>query len=151
MASTVVTHVIMFIAVISIATGLLVAIKNYADQSEGAFAQKSKEYNQVIKTSIKIDLVHHDSGTNTTWVYVRNTGQTSMYPDDIEIYLDGARIARGNRTVELVEDAELVSPEVWDPKELLLIKVVKYLNSAAAHEAVVTTPYQVRDTESFSI
>ena len=49
--STVITHVILFIAVLSIASGLLIVIKNYADETEGTFKQKSDEYNKIIKTT----------------------------------------------------------------------------------------------------
>jgi len=93
-ASTIITHLILFIAVLGIASGLLIVIKNYADQTEGTFTQKSDEYNKVIQTNIKIEVISYKNATNTTWVYIRNTGKTSMKPSNIDIYIDGMRFPR---------------------------------------------------------
>ena len=153
MAVTVVTHVIMFIAVLGIASGLLVAIKNYADETEGTFSEKSDSYNQIIKTDINIDLVHYNNNTNTTHVYVRNTGSTKMDRGKVDIYIDGVYVPRNssNRTVEVASDTEVVSPGVWDPRELLHIQVPRKLSDEVEHEVIVVTPYTVRATDTFSI
>ena len=152
-SSTVMTHVILFIAVLSITSGLLVAIKNYADETEGTFSIKSEEYNKVIRTDINIELVYHNNETNITYVYVRNTGQTNMKIDQIDIYIDGLRFPRNdsNRTIGVEPDTEIINTGAWDPKEQLLIKADRYLDNTVSHEVVVATPYSVRDTESFSI
>ena len=42
-SSTVVTHLILFIAVLGIATGLIITVKNYIDQTEGTFKEKSND------------------------------------------------------------------------------------------------------------
>lgn len=152
-SSTVMTHVILFIAVLGIASGLLITIKNYADQTEGTFKQKSDDYNQIVKTSIKIEVISYNNNSNTTWIYIRNTGQTEMKPAQIDIYIDGVRFPRdnGNRTIEILSDTDLVNIGIWNPKEQLLIKAFKYLNNTITHEVIVTTPYSVSDSETFSI
>ncbi len=151
--STVITQVILFIAVLGIVSGLLVSIKNYTDKTEGAFSQKSAEYNNVIKTNIKIDVISHDNNTDTTWIYVRNTGQTNMKPEHIDVYIDGIRFPRNdsNRTIEVLWDTEIEDIGIWNPKEELLIKAFMELNENISHNVIVTTPYEVRDTDSFSI
>jgi len=153
MASTVVTHVIIFIAVLSIASGLMVAIKNYADKTEGSFKQKSDEYSKIIKTHITIDVIHYENSTNTTWIYIRNTGQTDMKPSQIDVYIDGARFPRnvGNRTIEVSADTDAVDTGIWNPKEQLLIKAFRFMNNTISHEVIITTPYSVRDSDTFSI
>jgi archaellum component FlaF (FlaF/FlaG flagellin family) len=152
-SSTVVTQMILFIAVLSIATGLVITVKNYADQSESTFKQKSNDNDLVIKTNIKIEVISYNNNTNTTWVYVRNTGQTQMRPEQIDIYIDGERLYRDetNRTIELLSDTDNVNVGIWDQKEQLLIKAFKFLNNTITHEVIITTPYSVRDSETFSI
>jgi len=152
-SSTVITHVILFIAVLGIASGLLIAIKNYADETEGTFKQKSDEYNKIIKTSIKIEVISYNNASNTTWIYVRNTGQTVMKPSQIDVYIDGLRFPRNdsNRTIEISSDTELENYGFWDPKEQILIKAFSYLDDTVSHEVIVTTPYSVRDSDTFSI
>jgi len=153
MASTAITHVILFIAVLGIASGLLVAIKNYSDKTEGTFKEKSDDYNKIIKTNIKIEVIHYNNVSNVTSIYVRNTGKTNMYTKDMDVYIDGLRAPRNdtNRTIEILTDTEVTNPGVWDPKEQILIKVNRTLNKDIGHEVIVTTPYTVRDSDSFSI
>lgn len=152
-ASTVVTHVILFIAVLSIASGLLVVIKNYADQTEGTFVQKADEYNKVIKTEIHIEVVYYDNLTNNTLVYVKNTGQTAMDPAQVDIYIDGIRIPRSsdNRTIEVQADTEVINTGLWDPKEVLYIRARLDLSEDISHEVMISTPYSIQDSETYSI
>jgi len=152
-ASVVMTHVILFIAVLSITSGLLLVIKNYADETEGTFNQKADEYQNIIRTNIKIEVIHYNNETNTTWLYIRNIGQTTLDPDAIDVYIDGVRFPRdiGNRTIEVSADTEQRNIGLWDPKEQVLIKAARTLNDTMSHEAIITTPYGVRDTETFSI
>jgi len=152
-ASTVTTHMIMFIAVLGIASGLLVTIKSYTDRAQGTIKIKSDDYDQRIRTDITIDMVSHDNETNLTWIYVRNTGHTTMKLSDIDVYIDGWRFPRdaSNRTIEVTSDTDNVNIGLWDAKEQLLIKADLWLNNTVTHETIVVTPYGVRDSESFSI
>jgi archaellum component FlaF (FlaF/FlaG flagellin family) len=152
-SSTVVTHLILFIAVLGIATGLIITVKNYIDQTEGTFKEKSNDNDLIIKTNIKIEVISYNNNTNTTWIYVRNTGQSAMKPAQIDMYIDGIRLYRDNtnRTIELLLDTDLINVGIWDPKEQLLIKAFKFLNNTITHEVIIATPYSVSDSETFSI
>jgi archaellum component FlaF (FlaF/FlaG flagellin family) len=151
--STIITHVILFIAVISIATGLLMGIKNFADQSESAFNTKKDDFNRQIGTDISIEVVHYNNETNQTSVFVRNTGQTIMKPAQIDVYIDGLRIPRNdtNRTIMVLSDTDTVDVGNWNPKEELKIVVKLWLNENKMHSVIVTTPYETTDTETFSV
>ncbi len=150
--SLVVTHVILFIAVLGIATGLLVAIKNYADETEAVFNEKADKHNQMIATSINIDVVRYSNVTNTTFVYVRNTGSTVMDPARVDLYIDGIYISRNsNRSVEILTDTEVANTGKWDPREMLLIKANMTLDPSVTHEVTVVTPYSIQDKEGFSV
>jgi archaellum component FlaF (FlaF/FlaG flagellin family) len=151
--STVVTHVILFIAVLSIASGLLVVIKNYADQTEGTFITKANEYDKVIRTSIKIDVLSYNNVTKATTIYIRNTGQSDMQPSQIDVYIDGVRFPRNdlNRTILVTPDTDINDAGIWNPKEELEIEAFQELSPGITHNIIVTTPYNVRDTETISI
>ncbi len=152
-ASTIIAHIILFIAVLGIASGLVVVIKNYADQTEGVFKDKSNDYDQIIKTSIKIEVISYQNQTDTTWIYVSNTGQTSMKPSEVDVYIDGFRFPRNdtNRSIQVLSDTNTVNKGLWDPKEQILIKAYRHLDDTSTHEVVVTTPYSVRDKDTFSV
>ena len=150
-----VTHLIIFIAVISIATGLIIGFKNFADQSQSSLSSKTDELNNHIKTSIKIELVAYDNTTNETKIYVRNTGSTKLNPDEVDVYIDGFRFSRNqsqanNRTVEILPDTNTVDYTLWNPKEQLYIIARKHLNTGETHTVVVTTQYESSDTDTFS-
>jgi archaellum component FlaF (FlaF/FlaG flagellin family) len=151
MASTVVSHVIIFIAVLTIASGLMVAMKNFADETEGAFTSKSDKYNEYMMTSIEIDVVHYDNTTNVTHIYARNTGRTSLDIDQIDVYIDGMRIARNASNRSIVPDTEVVSTGIWDPRELLHIEAESDLDDTIEHEAIIITGNSYRESETFSI
>ena len=152
MASSVITTLIMFIAVLGIASGLIVAIKNYADETEAVFADKGNKYNQYLQTDINIDTLYFDNTTNTTYIYVRNVGRTIMKIDEVDIYIDGVRFARNSsRTIEVEPDTDEINIGKWDPDEIILITAVRDLDSSVSHEAIVVTPYSVRDTKIFSV
>ncbi len=152
-ASTIIAQIILFIAVLGIASGLIVVIKNYSDQTEGVFKDKSNEYDQIIKTSIKIAVISYNNDTDTTWIYVSNTGQTSMKPSQVDVYIDGIRFPRNdtNRSIGVLSDTDIVNKGLWDPKEQLLIKAYRHLDDTKSHEVIVNTPYSVRDSDTFSI
>jgi archaellum component FlaF (FlaF/FlaG flagellin family) len=151
--STIITHVILFIAVISIASGLLIGIKNFADQSESAFNTKKDEFNQQIGTDITIEVIHYNNQTDQTSIFVKNTGLTIMKPSQIDVYIDGLRIPRNdtNRSIAVLSDTDTVDIGFWNPKEELKIVVNLALNENKSHDVIVTTPYETSDTETFSV
>ncbi|MEM4267374.1 MAG: hypothetical protein QXK37_00930 [Candidatus Woesearchaeota archaeon] len=151
--STVTTHVILFIAAISIATGLLFGIKNFSDNAENSFKGKADDFNNKILTSIQIEVVHYDNTTNSTNIYVKNTGRTMLKPEYFDIYIDGVRVPRNdtNRTVEVISDTEIENTGILDPKEELHIVVYRWLDENITHTVIVTTQYDTNDEETFSV
>jgi len=151
-ASTVVTQVILFIAVLGIASSMIVAIKHYTDETEAVFNEKSDKHNQMLQTSINIDVIRYNNATNLTYIYVKNIGSTSMDTDKIDVYIDGTRMPKdGNLSVGVVSDTEITNTGKWDPKELLLIVANKSLDKDISHDVIVVTPYSIQDTDTFSI
>lgn len=152
-ASTVVTHMILFIAVLGIASGLLVGLKNFSDNAESSLKSQSDAFNKQVKTSFDIEVVHYDNNTDTTKVYVRNTGETKHDLDNIDVYIDGYRFPRNttNRSIEILKDTEKLDPGIWNKKEKILIKAKKEIAEGQTHKVIVTSPYQGRATKTFSI
>lgn len=152
-ASTVVSQLIMFIAVLSIATGLIFGIKSFTDNAELAAQEKGKALNMQIKTAYEIEHVYYNNNTEVTSIYLRNTGETMISPDQVDVYIDGIRIPRNstNRTITILTDTETVNPDIWDPKEKIHIQVFMALSNTITHEILVTTPYSGSEKETFSV
>ncbi len=152
-ASTVVTQTILFIAVLTIATGLIIGIKNFSDKTESSLNTQSNAYNELIKTDISIDVVHYDNTTNITTIYARNTGKTKIDPEKVDVWIDGIRIARNTsiRNISVEPDTDRINKGIWDSKEILKITIRKDLNKDEIHEAIVMTPNSVKDSDVFSV
>ncbi|MGM5482028.1 MAG: hypothetical protein ACQESF_01060 [Nanobdellota archaeon] len=152
-ASTVVTHMILFIAVLGIASGLLIGLKNFSDNAESSFKSQSDAFNNQMKTSFEIEVVHYNNNTETTHIYVRNTGETKHKPEDIDVYIDGIRFPRNetNRTIKIIDDTEVIEKGIWNNKEKILIKAKRKLSDDKTHKVVMTSPYEGKVTDTFSI
>jgi archaellum component FlaG (FlaF/FlaG flagellin family) len=152
-ADTIATHLILFIAVIAIATGLLIGIKSFTDNAEVSIKEKGNALNKQIATSFAIEVINYDNIKNETIIYSRNTGTTNMKIEEIDVYLNGIRIPRNisNRTITIIEDTERFNTlDIWDSNEILMIIINKKLEQNSIHELIITTPYNVRISETFS-
>ena len=150
--STVTTHLIMFIAVMGMATGMITVFKNYVDESSGAMTAQWNSMSETIKTDISITSAAWDNSSNTTTVYVLNTGKTTLDPDKTDIYIDGLFIPRSpsNRSIGIENSTDTKNTGLWDPKEVLRIRVYKHLSSGM-HTIDVATQFGVTDSETISV
>ncbi|MBN2567599.1 hypothetical protein JXB02_05975 [Candidatus Woesearchaeota archaeon] len=150
--SSVTAHLIMFIAVMGLATGLVATFKNYVDSNNDAMSAQWTYMSNNIKTDITISNSGYDNVTNLTTVYAQNTGKTQLDPDYVDVYIDDLFIPRdtSNRTIQIVPSTDTSNPGVWDPKEILEI-VVNGSLADGSHTVDVATQYGVADTDTFSV
>jgi archaellum component FlaG (FlaF/FlaG flagellin family) len=147
------TQIIMFIAVITVATGLVIAFNSSVTEASNSMKVKTDSLSLTMRTDVTIDMVSYEEASNTTFVYVRNTGKTMLTTNQTDVYLNGFRIPRNesHRTIEVLEDTDNLNIDIWDPTEQILIKIFSELNDTTTHEITVTTEYNTKDTEQFSI
>jgi len=79
---------IMFVAIIGVSTGLVIAIKNYAIDTQESFDFQNKVITNQLKTSIDIINVYYDDTTNMTYVYLKNIGKTKLVVGDFDMFID---------------------------------------------------------------
>lgn len=150
MASSVITNLIMFIAVLSITSTVVFTMNNFVTSSNDAIELQKKEVVNAIKTNIKIELIHY--ANSNLYVYIENTGSTTLKLEDINIYVNNIRIERNdeNRTIEILEDTEIKNPGLWDPKEEIIIVVNGELEEGVDHKVVITSAHNGYDETIFS-
>ncbi len=148
-ASTIVTHTILFIAVLAISTGLLFSIKSFTDGAESSMVSNSKALQNQMNTDFSVELIYFNNDTNITSIYLVNTGTTALDPYEIDTYIDGYRFQRNETNRTIIADTEKGSTAVWERNEKLLITAKKYLKDGI-HELVITTQYNGREEETFS-
>ncbi|MFW6014092.1 MAG: hypothetical protein ACOCZ6_05300 [Nanoarchaeota archaeon] len=155
MANNIVTHLILFIAVLGIATGVVISFKSFSDDAQTSMDERSKAFQAKLDTSFEVEVVHHNNETNITRIYSRNTGEKSHRIEDIGVYINGIRIPHKeeNMTIEIVEETVKANEgeDIWDKGEKLFIKVHKSLEQGQVHRIIVTTPHEGRVTEEISV
>lgn len=147
------SQVIMFIAVVTVTSFLVVAFNGYISETSSSITMKNDYLVNQIKSDISIDVVSHNAVSDTTFVYVKNTGKISLKLDDTDIYFNGLRVPRNdtNRTIEILSDTDTINTGIWDPKEEVLIKVYQSLSGTESHKVIVAAQYDIKDLEEFSI
>ncbi len=146
--------IILLIAAMTVTTGVVVSFKDYFDKTKSSVALTQAMVTQELKTDIKIDVINFDNTTNTTKVYVKNSGNQKLDASKVDIYINKIYIPRNatNRTAEILPDTEVVSDTLWDPKEQLLIQIYNFsLTNTQVHELTVTTQFDGKDTEEFTV
>ncbi|MFP4656063.1 MAG: hypothetical protein ACLFNK_00610 [Candidatus Woesearchaeota archaeon] len=151
--SGIASQIIMFIALITIATGLVVVFNTNIREASTSLRIQSNAMALSMRTDVTIDMVSHDQEMNTTHVYVRNTGRTQLNHNDTDVYLDGLRVPRNdtNRTIQLLEDTDQVNEGVWDPSEQILIEIFMPLDETETHEVSIITDHDGRDEKKFTV
>lgn len=148
--STITSHIIMFIAVMSMATGLVVVFKSYVDESNGAMSEQWKIMSNNLKTDVTIMSTDFDNSTNITTVSVLNTGKTRLDPAYVDVYIDDLFVPRttSDRTVEVEPSTDSKNSGIWDSNEVLIIEVNQSLENGS-HSVDIATQYGISDTASF--
>ncbi|MBD3203348.1 hypothetical protein GF327_03580 [Candidatus Woesearchaeota archaeon] len=152
-ASTVTTHLIIFIAVMGMVTTAVIMSKSFLDSTITSISVQQKRISDKMESDITIEVINFDNTTNITSVYIRNTGRTKIEPSKMDIYLDSERIPRSknNRTIHVITDTDSVNAGTFDPGEELLITTNVSVEKHETHTIIVTTEQGIKDEEVFSI
>jgi len=132
---TVAAQTIMFIAIVTISTGLVVVYRDVLDDSSASMRLQGQVISNKLKTDIEIISVDYDNVTEETTVYVKNTGKTKLDPEKVDVFVDKTRIPRNsnNRTIDVLADTEIHNIGIWDPNEDVEIIVDMVLNESISH------------------
>lgn len=141
-----VSSLIMFIAIISVSTGVVILFKNFVVETQGSFNVQSDAVNNKLVSIISISNVYYDSADNKTYVYVKNVGEKSLIPSRFDFYLDNEFIQNfsAKSASNLTKDLQLLVPQ--DTTALIFDRFL----SAGSHEVRVVTEYGSSDEDLFN-
>ncbi|MCA9486216.1 hypothetical protein H6501_01035 [Candidatus Woesearchaeota archaeon] len=138
---------ILFIAVVGVSTGLVVALKNYVFQTQDSFSYQNELTNNKIRTSLSITHVYYNTTSNLTYVYVKNVGGTKLQPTEFDFFVDGA----------YYKDFNATEPDDFNTNLSLLmpsqtVALIKELNlTSGTHKIKVVSEFGVGDEDLFNI
>jgi archaellum component FlaF (FlaF/FlaG flagellin family) len=143
------TMIIMFIAVMLMATGAIVSIRAQIDKTQSSMQTQADFLNNQIKTNVQITQVNYSAGETT--LYAINNGKTILQIAKVDVFLDAEFVPRNdtNRTIALEASTDITNPGLWDPDEVLKVIINKVINSGQ-HRVIMTTQYGTKDEELFS-
>jgi len=144
------TTIIMFIAVLLLATGVLITLQTNIDKSQASMQAQAELLNNEIITSMDITSVNYTIGN--VRIYAINNGKSTLKLDRIDTYIDDVFIPRNdtNRTIQIESSTDIKNPGLWDPNEVIRIDVSTTLNTGT-YTAKITTQFGNREEELFSI
>ncbi|RME52017.1 hypothetical protein D6783_06070 [Candidatus Woesearchaeota archaeon] len=150
---TVATHIILFIALLTVTTSVAVLFKGYVDSSGSALKTQQQFLFDQLRTSVEITSLSFNSSADPqqTHIYVLNVGKTKLDINKTDIFIDGIRFARNDseRIIRVENDTDVVNKGIWDPDEVVFIQANRKLSSGK-HTVLVVTEFGVGDSEVMS-
>jgi archaellum component FlaG (FlaF/FlaG flagellin family) len=142
-----VSTLIMFIAVISVTTGLVIAFMNYVNDTQHSFSKKNELSSNKLKTSISVTNIYYNSSSSDLYIYVKNIGETKLSAGLLDLYINN----NFNKDFSVVYANNLSkNMTIFQPQDTMAI--IKNINIASGtHEITVSTQYGVGDSDSFNI
>lgn len=147
---TIAANAIMFIAIIMIAGGFVIVMNNYLQQTTDSLQVQKNNLNNQIKTDITITSAVYNQTNHVINCYVENTGKTTLIINDTDLYVDGYRVSRDNRTITIQQDTQVASSYLWYPKGIIQITAT-YALGAGIHKLSVVTDYGASDQYTLSV
>lgn len=143
---SVVSTLIMFIAIVGVTTGIVISFENYVSETQSSFSSQNELASNKLKTSLTIINTNYNSSSNILYVYIKNIGESKLRPQNFDVFLNDAYIA--NYTVTDASDLfTLVT--LLELQDAAAIQIPTILPSGT-HEIKVVSEYGVGDEESFN-
>ena len=136
------THMVLFIAAITIATSIVAVVSETTDLMKLGIQKKSLYTSENIKTEIKI--LHVNSG-DYTLIYVLNCGSAVIDPNSTAVFLDDTW---EDFTFSVVNRSTNIDNSLWDPGEIALLNATSV--ASGKHKVKVVVQRGVSDTYLFN-
>ena len=145
-------QMIIFISVVSLATTVVIFMKGQVDTTVSSLSKQQGRISLSLDTEINIETIKHNATYDQTTIYIRNTGNSKLDIDKVDVFTNSLRIPRldSNRSIQVLSDTDSINIGTWDPGETVLIKVNQSLSSLSTHTITVSASYGITDEKDFS-
>lgn len=141
-----VSTLIMFIAVISVTTGLVIVFKNYVATTQDSFHVQNELTSNKLRSSITITNIYYNTSSNITYIYVKNIGETKLSPQLFDLYIDNAFIS--NYEVYYADNLTKNMTLFNQQETLVLYKPINL--TSGTHDVKVVTEFSTSATDMFN-
>lgn len=134
-----VSTMILFIAIISVTTGLVVLFNNYVSETQDSFSTQNKITTSKLRTSLSITNVDYNSSSQELKIYVKNIGESKLYTKNFDIYLEGA--FKNNFSVYYADNLS----------NQMQVLIPQYTGAFIINESLTAGTYEVNVVSEFGV
>ncbi len=126
---TIAANIIMFIAVLMIASGLIIRMNSYTQETSVTLNTQKNKMLDELRSDITITSSSYSNITDPgkVTIYVKNSGKLDQSINYTEIYVAGERVPNSDKTMTIEPDTMISGGYFWAPSEILKIEAVKNL------------------------
>lgn len=146
-AGEAVSAMIMFIAVVGVSTGLVIAFKNFALETQDSLTYQNDLTVSKLKTSLSITHIYYNESGNQITIYVKNVGETKLRPTRFDVFIDDAFY---NDFTTYYANNLSRNMTTFSPQETLAI-IKDITLTSGSHDVRVVTETGVSVEDSFNI
>lgn len=143
---SVVSTLIMFIAIVGVTTGIVISFENYVSEAQSSFSSQNELASNKLKTAVSIINTDYNSSSNVLYVYVKNIGESKLRPQNFDVFLDDAYVVNYNVT-QAADFSTIMT--LMDLQDTGVVQIPTTLVSGT-HEVKVITEFGVGAEESFN-
>lgn len=143
----VVSTLIMFIAIVGLSTGIVVAFQQYVSQTQDSMRVQNDVTSNKLKTILSITNVNYNSTSDQLFVYVRNIGQTVLEGENFDLFLNDVFI---DNFLYTEPTNFTLQKNILQPQETIVFIINQTLNPGSSKIRVVSQ-YGVGEDLSFNI
>ncbi len=126
---TVAAQIIFFIAVVMIASIFIIGMNDQMQQQSQSMRLQNERLSEQLLSDITIMSLSYNTSTNLITVYARNSGRTKLELAVTDIFINGVRVPRTQRTIQIETDTSVGNDLLWDPSEVVRIQTTQSLSN----------------------
>jgi archaellum component FlaG (FlaF/FlaG flagellin family) len=144
---SVVSTLIMFIAIVGVTTGMVIAFQNYISKTQSSFSSQNELTSNKLKTALSITNEYYNATSTNLTVFVKNIGETQLPIKNFDVFVNN-----DYKTTYSVVYASNTSKTmiVMNPQDTAQF-IIPVSLSAGTHEVKIISGYGVGDDDTFNI
>jgi archaellum component FlaG (FlaF/FlaG flagellin family) len=135
---SVAAQVIFFIAVVMVASSIVVIANEQLQDNAQSYRIRSERLNNEISSSITILNVNYNESIPRVDIYAKNTGKTKLILNNTDVFIDGLRVGRSDRSISVESDTDIGNSLLWDPSEVVRIQITQTIGPGVVPVRVVS-------------
>lgn len=146
-AGDAISSMVLFIAVLGISIAVVVGFQQFTVDAQSSVKNQQDALSKKINTQYIISNFIYDSSTNTSTMYIKNTGETQLGTELFSFFIATEYVS--NPTIVNADTG--VFSRVMNPQDVIRVDIPQVNLSAGVYEVRVVSEYGNVVEETFSV